>query len=279
LFAIADLQQEAQEPGRMAGVNFFQPLPRSALVEVVRSDRTDEKVARKLAEWVAWLGKLPLLVHDLPGLVVYRVLLPYLSEAVRLVSEGVNPDRVDEAMRRFGMSQGPLEYLDQMGLDKAERLAEIIEPILGDRFPSQPAFALMAEQGWLGQKAGLGFYRHGRRPKVHQAAVDLCIQAREVPALTEPTTPREQAEAVRRRLVGLLINEAARCLAEGRVGSAPAVDLAMVLGGGWPAHRGGPLAYAEQSGYTMWVQTLEELARSRGGHYAPSAELRRLAGL
>jgi 3-hydroxyacyl-CoA dehydrogenase len=244
--AIGELQQGMQAPRRVAGLHFFLPLPRSALVEVVRSEQTEDGVARRLSEFVAGLGKLPLLVHDRPGLVVYRVLLPYLSDAVRLVSEGTSPDRIDEAMRRFGMSHGPLEYLDQLGLDKAGRLARMLEPVVGERYPPQPVFAMMTEKGWLGQKAALGFYRYRRRTTVHEAAVDLCREAGTAQAPAEPATPREQNEAIQNRLIGVLTHEAARCVPEGRVSSAPAVDLALVLGGGWPAHRGGPLARTGQ---------------------------------
>src|SRR5262249_56262510 len=105
-------------------------------------------------------GKMPVVVKDSPGFVVNRILIPYLNEAVLLVAEGMALERVDEAMRRFGMLAGPLEVIDQVGLDVAAHIGASVQPAFADRFPQNPAFEAMVRRSWLGQKSGRGFYTY-----------------------------------------------------------------------------------------------------------------------
>src|SRR5207249_3316544 len=145
---------------------------------------------------------------------------------VLMVSEGLFIERIDEAMRRFGMPVGPLELLDQVGLDVAAHIARAIEPVFGDQFNLQPAFAFMEEKGWLGKKSGRGFYRYrGKRKNVNPnvvAALRTDFQS------MEAASRKDQMLAIRERLVGLMVNESARCLNEGLVDSADTLDLAMI---------------------------------------------------
>ena len=114
----------------------------------------------RVRRWVVALGKTPVLVRDAPGFVVNRVLAPYLDEAVRLVAEGLGTAALDGAMRKFGMPMGPLELLDQIGLDVASDVAASMAPVLAGRFPPNEGFARLRQSGWLGQKSGRGFYDH-----------------------------------------------------------------------------------------------------------------------
>src|SRR5207302_2831278 len=104
-------------------------------------------------------------VKNSPGFVVNRILMPYLNEAVLLVGEGLTIPQVDAVMTRFGMPMGPLELLDQVGLDVAAHIATAMQPAFGNRFSPNPGFELMPQKGWLGQKNGIGFYRYRGRKK------------------------------------------------------------------------------------------------------------------
>lgn len=268
------LARDLQYPGRVAGLHFFNPVHKVPLVEVVRAPPTKADVLARLQAWVVQLGKWPIVVNDSPGFLVNRVLMPYLNEAVLLVSEGRRIAQVDEAMRRFGMPVGPLQLLDQIGLDVAADVARAIESLFGDRIRISPGFGRMKEKGWLGQKSELGFYRYRRgQAKAHEAARLLLLEATTFAA----TTPAEEMAAARERMVGLMVNEAAQCLAERVVESAELLDLAMVLGTGWAPHRGGPLSYAADRGYADIVASLSALATVHGPRFEPCAELRRLA--
>ena len=116
----------------------------------MKAPKTDEQTPAVLARYAVVLGKTPVIVKDSPGFVVNRILLPYLNEAVLLVAEGMPIERVDQAMRRFGMPMGPLELLDQVGLDVAAGIAQAVGPRLGARFPPNLGLQRIKQQGWLG---------------------------------------------------------------------------------------------------------------------------------
>ena len=275
---VRELQEGLQHPERVAGLHFFNPVHKMPLVEVVAAAGTREDVAARLADWSVAVGKTPALVKDSPGFLVNRILMPYLNEAVLLVIEGMRPQLIDEAMRRFGMPLGPLELLDQIGLDIAAHVAAAIGPAFGERFGRNPGFERMEESGLLGQKCGQGFYRYrGRHKKVNDRAVTLLRGESHVaaPYQMQAAPPAKLMAAARERLALLMVNEAAACYAEELAASAEAIDLAMVLGTGWAPHRGGPLRYAEDRGIASIVETLTELARQHGPRFEPCAELRR----
>jgi len=242
---IADIQAGLQHPGRVAGLHFFNPVHKLPLVEVVQAATTQIETIQRLTQWALTLGKTPIRVKDSPGFVVNRILMPYVNEAVLMVAEGYGIDEVDHIMKRFGMPMGPLEMLDQIGLDVAAHVADSMQPRLGERFAPNPVFRRMSESGWLGQKKRAGFYYHrGNRKRVNKDVL---------PLLRENASPRpitgDRATQARDRLVKLMVEEARRCLAEGLTSTAEEIDLAMILGTGWAPHRGGPLRYGEERGW------------------------------
>src|SRR5262249_50289922 len=155
------------------------PVHKMPLVEVAHAPATSRETVATLVRWAIKLGKVPVVVKDSPGFVVNRILIPYLNEAVLLVAEGMEPQRADEAMRRFGMLAGPLEVIDQVGLDVAAHIARTAQPAFADRFPPNPAFAALAERGWLGQKSKAGgFYAYaGKKKRANAEAVAVVRQS------------------------------------------------------------------------------------------------------
>jgi 3-hydroxyacyl-CoA dehydrogenase/enoyl-CoA hydratase/3-hydroxybutyryl-CoA epimerase len=272
---IADIQEGMKHPERMAGLHFFNPVHKMPLVEVVLSPQTEPRTAYPLSTWAVSLGKTPIAVKDSPGFLVNRILMPYFNEAVFMVSEGLFIERIDEAMRRFGMAMGPLQVLDQVGLDVASHTARAIEPLFRDRIQLQPAFGIMQENGWLGRKSGEGFYFYrGNRKRVNPKVGD---KLRSESSTLEHASIADQLLAIRERLVGLMVNESAHCLEEGLVESAEKLDLAMVLGAGWAPHRGGPIRLVRDQGIEKMVETLTNLAKKYGPRYEPSQALCNLA--
>jgi 3-hydroxyacyl-CoA dehydrogenase/enoyl-CoA hydratase/3-hydroxybutyryl-CoA epimerase len=283
--SVAALQEGLAHPERVAGLHFFNPVHKMPLVEVVCGPATAPTAADRLAAWAATLGKTPVIVGDRPGFVVNRILMPYLAEAVLLAAQEMPVELIDRTMRRFGMPMGPLELLDQIGLDVAAHVGRSLGPVAGNRFAPggfDPAavFDHMAKQGWLGQKNGQGFYRYaGKSKKVNSGALRLL--AGTVTADASGTlgglAPVEAMRQARERLVLAMVNEAAAVLGEGVAGAAATIDLAMIMGTGWAPHRGGPLRYAQDRGLKEVVAALEELARHHGPRFEPCAELRQRA--
>jgi 3-hydroxyacyl-CoA dehydrogenase/enoyl-CoA hydratase/3-hydroxybutyryl-CoA epimerase len=219
----------------------------------------------------------PVLVRDSPGFLVNRVLIPYFNEAILLVGEGVPIGRIDHALRCFGMALGPLEVLDQIGLDVAAHIARIVQPAFGDRLPASPGFEIMQEKGWLGNKTGQGFYSWKRGRRRVNVFAQRRLAAQRSPAGNAAANAETLGREARERLIALTINEAAACLGEKLAADADTIDLALVLGSGWAPHRGGPLCYARDRGWQAVILQMEELAKKHGPRFEPCPALLRLA--
>jgi 3-hydroxyacyl-CoA dehydrogenase/enoyl-CoA hydratase/3-hydroxybutyryl-CoA epimerase len=271
------LQEGLKHPERVAGMHFFNPVHKMPLVEVARTPTSSIASLATLMQWAGNLGKTPVLVRDSPGFAVNRVLTPYLNEAVILVTEGLTIEQVDRVMKRFGMPMGPLELLDQIGLDIAAHVAQTMQPVLAGRFETNVAFEKMRSAGLLGRKSGRGFYLHGgKKPKVNPQAQELLRSVKSV-TLSQALPAAARVTEGRERMVLLMVNEAALGLSEQLTASAEAFNLAMVLGAGWAPHRGGPLRYADDRGLADIVQSLTALAARHGRRFEPCSELKRRA--
>jgi 3-hydroxyacyl-CoA dehydrogenase/enoyl-CoA hydratase/3-hydroxybutyryl-CoA epimerase len=274
---VAALQEGLTRPERVAGLHFFNPVHRMELVEVARAPVTGDAAAALLMRWSVALGKMPVAVKDSPGFVVNRVVMPYINEAVLLLSEGMKIGDLDRTMKRFGMPMGPLQMLDQIGIDIAAHVARSVGPVMEGRFPPNDTFEKMRSRGWLGQKAGQGFYVYrGKKTKVNEL-VHALLHTGTSSAVDRALPPTVRLLEARERMVLIMVNEAALALSEGLTANAESFDLAMVYGIGWAPHRGGPLHYADDRGCAVIVQKLQDLARQHGKRFEPCAELQRRA--
>lgn len=217
-------------PERVVGLQFFHPVDRTHLVEVVRTDLTSDETLAVVLAFVRGLGKLPVVVRDSPCFLVNRILMPYLVKAVSLFEQGGDPDEIDNAMLDFGMPVGPLRFLDEMGLDTAMSIARTLAHAFPGRMVIPMVVEKLLEAGHTGRKGGSGFYVHDSAAPAVNAEV-IAFQTG-----TE-STPSDTSSV----LVGVIAEEARLCLAEGLVESVDDIDLAMILAAGYPAFRGGPL--------------------------------------
>jgi 3-hydroxyacyl-CoA dehydrogenase/enoyl-CoA hydratase/3-hydroxybutyryl-CoA epimerase len=268
---ITEIAVGALEPGRVAGMHFFNPVHRMPLVEVIRGERTSDETVATVFALAKTLGKTPVVVRDAPGFLVNRILAPYLSEAVRLVQEGCRIEDVDATMTAFGMPVGPLALLDDVGLDVAAKGGEVLQAAFPERLKMGGEGALAAS-GRLGRKNGKGFYDYegGKRGgPAREAYAALRVAPRDKSPL-----PAEVMEA---RLVLPMINEAAFCLEDGIVGDPGKLDLAMIFGTGFPPFRGGLLRHADAIGLGRVFARLDDLAERVGPRFTPSDSLQRLA--
>jgi 3-hydroxyacyl-CoA dehydrogenase/enoyl-CoA hydratase/3-hydroxybutyryl-CoA epimerase len=259
---IASIAERLERPDRLVGIHFFNPVDRMPLVEVIPGAETRPEVIARAVGVVRRLKKIPLVVGDRPGFLVNRVLLPYLNEAAFAVADGWDPARVDGALLRFGMPMGPLRVLDEVGLDVAAKVSGVLEAAFGERARPAPVLGRLLEAGALGTKAGRGFWT-GRGKERRPNAADL-------PPVSGATPPDD---AIVERLLYGMINEAARCLAEGVAAAPDHVDLATVLGTGFPPFRGGLRRWALTLGEDRVRGALEGLAGRHGARFAPADEL------
>lgn len=230
--SVAELAKTVPHPERVIGLHFFNPVHRMPLVEIITLPETSPDVLATAVSFVQKLGKTPVVVKDSPGFLVNRILVPYLMEAVRLHESGIPVMDIDDAMLEFGMPMGPLRLLDEIGLDVASHVAKTLADAFPDRFPHTDVLDKMVAAGQLGKKNGHGFYRYEK--------------GREIAPGAHTDLPRH--ESIRTNLALLISQEAMRCLKEGIARDADDIDLAMVLGTGYPPFRGGPVTFARDTG-------------------------------
>lgn len=272
---IAGMAAATRRASNVAGLHFFNPVHRMELVEIARTPQTNDDTVLQLVRFARALGKTPVVTADRPGFVVNRVLFPYLGEAVQMVCEGIPADSIDRDLRRFGMPMGPLELLDQVGIDIAVDVAHALHSVIAVDAAALQRLAAMRERGWLGKKLGVGFYEY----KPGKPAVPTVW--RESPPLAAPPEPlqirQDGLNATERRLLYPLINEAVRCVDEQVVREAWMVDLAMVLGTGFAPYRGGPLQMLEEIGADTVLHNLSAMRPIFGARVEPAAGLVRAA--
>jgi 3-hydroxyacyl-CoA dehydrogenase/enoyl-CoA hydratase/3-hydroxybutyryl-CoA epimerase len=228
---LSELAAGLADPGRFAGLHFFNPVAKMQLVEIVDHPAADPEVLRRLRAFAVAIDRLPAPVRSAPGFLVNRALTPYLLEAIVLMDEGVPKETIDAAAERFGMPMGPVELADQVGLDICVAVADGLRARLSRPLPDIPGWLRdMVAAGRLGRKTGEGFYvwKDGRPQK--------------------PAAPSEAPEGLEDRLIRPMLEACAECLSDGVVESADIVDAAMIFGTGFAPFRGGPMHHARQSG-------------------------------
>lgn len=235
---IHELAEVVQNPARIVGLHFFNPVPRMPLIEVVRAPTTSDQTLADAVRFVQAIGKSPVVVKDAPGFLVNRILLPYLLEAFCRFSDGITPKRIDEAMLDFGMPMGPLRLLDEIGLDVGKHVAETLVAAFPNRMAIPPLMDAMIKKGLLGRKVGKGFYSYDDdTPEPNPEALLL--------RPSEDTEHPADMSEVAEQLAHLMSKEAALCLDEGIAESPADIDFAMVMGTGYAPFRGGPLHYSD----------------------------------
>lgn len=242
-----------QNPARLVGIHFFNPVAMMPLVEVVKGEKTAATVLHKALAFVGKIDRLPLPVKSSPGFLVNRILMPYLMECIQLIDEGVPLAAIDKAAVNFGMPMGPVELVDTVGLDVCLGAARTLTSHFGGTVPER--LVKMVEAGQLGRKTNQGFYRYVKgKPQKDALPKDYSI-------------PKD----ISQRLVMRMVNEAVACLQEGVVENADRVDAGMIFGSGFPPFRGGVMQYAETMGQPQLLEIMSRLEQQYGVRFKATA--------
>lgn len=162
--SITRLAAATRRADRVIGMHFMNPVPLMKLVEVIRGLETSDATWTAVEELSRAMGKTPVEVHDAPGFVSNRVLMPMINEAIFCLAEGVGtPEAIDEVMK-LGMNHpmGPLALADLIGLDVCLDILRVLQDGFGDpKYRACPLLVKMVDAGRLGRKSGRGFYDYG----------------------------------------------------------------------------------------------------------------------
>jgi len=225
---LSELADVLDDPSRLIGLHFFNPVARMPLVEVVHdrklsdADRVDDG-----SSFATQIGKYALPVTSTPGFLVNRVLAPYMRNAMKMHREGIPKEALDRAAEQFGMPMGPVELADTVGLDVG---LGVIKTLMGDDAgEDRKVLEEMVASGKLGKKSGEGFYRwkDGK------------------PQRQDDAHKGHDLDQLAAQLMQPYLDECRSCLADRVVEDADLLDAGMIFGTGFAPFRGGPLHYLE----------------------------------
>ncbi|OQW89163.1 MAG: 3-hydroxyacyl-CoA dehydrogenase [Rhodoferax ferrireducens] len=250
-----------KRPQDVVGLHFFSPANIMKLLEVVRGEKTAHDVLATVLALAKKIKKTAVVSGVCDGFIGNRMVDHYIRQAGFLLDEGCTPAQVDKVMERFGFAMGPFRMSDLAGNDIgwAIRKRRYVE---APQMKYSRTADLLCEQGRFGQKTGAGWYDYvpGKRDAVPSAQV---VQMIEEHRASLGITPRKISDdEIVQRLVYALVNEGARILQDGIANKSSDIDIVYIYGYGFPVHRGGPMAYANEVGLFNVVAAMQRFAQN-----------------
>ena len=261
-------------PSRVVVTHYIWPAHRTRLVEMAVPSFADPDAVRRIHDLLVRQGKTAITVQDRPGLLTTRVLTAYWSEVIYLVREGASPERIDAALEAFGWPMGPCRMMDTVGaLALIPSGFRFLHPYLGERCAGLALVLPAVAEGYIGHRAGQGFYVHaegGWKPNEAMLAL-LRVPGRGVPG----------GQEIIDRTMGMIVCEAMHALAEGVARDWETVAFAIDNSFAFPRQQGGLLGYVNRLSPEEWRARLAEFERLHGPRFrAPGmAESGRAAGI
>src|SRR5713101_4788168 len=274
--SIDEIASSTARPEFVIGTHFFSPANVMRLLEIVRGKATSREVIATCMQLSKRLGKIGVLVGNCMGFVGNRMFGPYRREAQFLVEEGACIEAVDKALYDYGMAMGPLATGDLAGLDVGWRIRKEYRHLQKPGIRQPLAEDKLCEMGRYGQKTGAGWYKYdeNRRPQNDPEVGALIERCRAEAGIAQRVIGNEE---IVERVIYALVNDGARILEEGYALRASDIDIIYLNGYGFPAHRGGPMWYADTVGLKQVCDRVFEFQRQHGEIWRPAPLLKRLA--
>lgn len=238
--SVSRMAADLKHPERVVGFHFFNPVAVLPLVEVVKAERTGEEALATAFDVARQLRKTGILVKDSPAFLVNRILVKMLVDCLTLIDEGATFEQVDEALLKLGLPMAPFDLLGLVGLPVALHVMETLNQAFGpDRFPLNSGFKRVVDA----KKTGI-YVTEGKVKRVDP----------EVESLWGRTRGKEfHLEEIQEQVLSNLARETDLILKEKVVNSSKDVDLALIMGAGWPFFMGGLTMYLDLTGVTPRV--------------------------
>lgn len=275
---IHKIAEFAKHPERIIGLHYFSPVDKMPLVEVIPHSKTSDKTIATAVALAKKQGKTAIVVADGAGFYVNRILAPYIAEATRCLLAGESIEHIDNALVKFGFPVGPLNLLDEVGIDVGTKIMPVLVEQFGERFSVPSELNIILEDDRKGRKNGRGFYLY-KKNKISwpwykkQRQVDTTIYEL---LNIQPKTILSDQEIVQRCIM-LMLNEATRCLDEGVIRHVNDGEIGAVFGIGFPPFTGGPFRYMDQQGISNIVDIMHQLAQKYGNNFVPCERLVQMA--
>lgn len=266
---IDSMATSLKHPNRLVGMHFFNPVQKMPLVEVVAGKQTSKEAVATVVALCRKLGKTPIVVGDCPGFLVNRIFLAGANEVMLMLEEGYSPSLLNKTLLDFGMPMGPFELADEVGVDVTYKVAEIFDRAYGERMHPAKILGMMVEKGFLGKKVGKGFQIYGRETSWNRAVQGM------VDSIGRKTSNVPE-DLILPRFLYSMINEAARCLEENVITRPDYLDMALIMGLGFPPFQGGLLRYADREGIEKVTGTLKNLSNTHGMRFIPCQLLEKM---
>ena len=266
---IETLADASGRPADVCGMHFFNPANVMRLLELVRGSRTAPDAIATATAFGRAIGKLPVQSGAAEGFIVNRMLARRSREAYFLVEEGAKPADIDRVLTDYGFPMGVFALGDLAGIDVQAAARKARAASLGERERRADFVEQMAAAGRFGQKSGSGWYLYGAdRKPLPSPETDAMIAAH---AGRHGLRLRSiDAAEIRERLLYVMVNEGAKLLEEGIAARPRDIDVAMVHGVGWPAHSGGPMAWADETGLPAILAAIERFRADHGDSWVPA---------
>lgn len=279
---ITGLAEASRRPENFLGLHFFSPVDKMQLVEIICGKKTSDETLARGYDFVQQLRKVPIVVNDSRDFFTSRVFASGCDEGAWLLSDGVDPARIENLAQQAGMPVGPLESIDAVSqqlvyLVKHQAQKDFAAQGLGYPAATEPPFLwikrMVEEFDRKGKAYGAGYYEYGLDANGRR-------QKKIWPRLREVQPKPTQAigdQDVKDRVLYRQCIEAVRCLEEGVLRSVADGNIGSILGIGFPPYTGGQLQYINACGLADFATRAEELAKRFGARFAPPGLLLEMA--
>uniref|UniRef100_A0A453ND43 Uncharacterized protein n=1 Tax=Aegilops tauschii subsp. strangulata TaxID=200361 RepID=A0A453ND43_AEGTS len=268
--------EKTNSQDRIIGAHFFSPAHIMPLLEIVRTERTSPQAILDLITVGKIIKKVPVVVGNCTGFAVNRTFFPYGQAAHLLVSLGIDLFRIDRVISNFGMPMGPFQLQDVAGYGVALAVKDIYAAAFGTRNFRSGLVELMAKDGRQGKINGKGyyFYEKGGKPKPDPSVQHVIDEyRRQTKTIFGGKLVTLSDQDILEMVFFPVVNEACRVMDENVVIRASDLDIASVLGMGFPKYRGGLIFWADTVGASYIHSKLSKWAEIYGDFFKPSSYL------
>jgi enoyl-CoA hydratase/long-chain 3-hydroxyacyl-CoA dehydrogenase len=274
---ITKIAEASVRPEKVVGMHYFSPVDKMQLLEIITTDKTDMETKKAAVDVGLKQGKVVIVVGDGPGFYTTRILAPTLSEAIRMLQEGVDPKKMDKLSKGAGFPVGIATLIDEVGIDVAAHVAEDLQKAYGERFEGGNPEVLkgLVDANCMGRKSkkGLFVYADGSKDRpLNQEGMNIIKKF----SLDAPPATASDEDIVL-RMVTRFANEAVSSYQDGILATPLEGDIGAVFGLGFPPFSGGPFRYIDTMGAQVFVDHMRRFEQSYGVAFTPCQLLQDMA--